>query len=352
MRGNVVDASKKPLGLWGKSMTEERDEMELRYEKARERTISNNQRPNDGENAAPLRTFRALVTKERSISSRFCVRCAQPRVAGHLEARRTDMANDSEPDSVENSAEIPRVEENQIQHLSQIQTRWSMIFEAHQGPPDAASKALEGLMMRYCGAVNRYLIGITRDPELANDLSQEFALRFARGDFRRADPRFGRFRNFVKTAVMNLVIDHHRRKKTRPQVHLPDGIEPEAVEPDLNEMDQRFLDCWREQIFQSAWAELERLEERTGQPFYSVLKARTDCPDLHSPELAAILSEKLERPVTAGWFRQTLLRSRERFVEFIIEDVSLSLGSPSAEYVDEELMDLGLWDYCKSARNR
>jgi len=242
------------------------------------------------------------------------------------------------------------MEDKQFAHLSQIQTNWSMIFQAHQGSSDAATAALEALMERYGGAVHRYLLGITRDPDLAGDLAQEFALRFLRGDFRRADPRYGRFRNFVKTAVMNLVIDHHRRKKTRPQLLAHKAAEPESPAPDLTELDRRFVDCWREEIFDRAWGELARLQEQTGQPFHTVLRLRADRPDLHSPDMAVLLSQHLGKTVNSGWVRQTLLRSRGKFVALIIEEVSRTLGNPSSEEVDEELMDLGLWDYCRSPR--
>ncbi len=75
-------------------------------------------------------------------------------------------------------------------------------------------------MLRYGGAVQRYLLASVRDPDAASDLAQEFALRFLRGDFHRADPGRGRFRDFVKRAIYHLMIDHFReRKKSRPSDH-------------------------------------------------------------------------------------------------------------------------------------
>ncbi len=241
-------------------------------------------------------------------------------------------------------------DEKQALHLSQIQTNWSMIFQAHRGSAEEAVAAQEALMGRYGGAVHRYLLGITRDPDLAADLAQDFALRFLRGDFRRADPRYGRFRNFVKTAVLNLVIDHHRRKRFRPRNLTEESPEPSVPAPDLAELDRRFVECWREELLERAWAELERLQRQSGQPFYTVLRLRADHPDLHSPEMAGRLTERLGRSVNAGWVRQTLLRARERFVALIVEEVGRSLGHPTAEQVEEELMDLGLWDYCRGKK--
>jgi RNA polymerase sigma factor (sigma-70 family) len=243
-------------------------------------------------------------------------------------------------------------EEKECLHLSEIQTQWGMVFQAHQGSADESIAAQEALMRRYGGAVHRYLLGITRDPDLAADLTQEFALRFLRGDFRRADPRLGRFRNFIKTAVLNLVVDHHRRKRTRPQTFGADVPEPSSPAPDFSELDQRFVDCWREELLERAWSDLGSHQDRTGQPFYTVLRLRADHPDLHSPEMADRLTERLGKPVNAGWVRQTLFRAREKFIGLILEEVARSLGRPTTEQLDEELMDLGLWDYCRANRKR
>src|SRR5437660_8169131 len=116
------------------------------------------------------------------------------------------------------------------QRLSRIATLWTVVFRAHEGGADAAQEARNRLMLRYSGAVYRYLLGAVRDPETAGDLCQEFAVRFLRGDFRRADPRRGRFRDYVKAALVNLVNDHHRARQARPRP-LAGGAEPAA--PDL-----------------------------------------------------------------------------------------------------------------------
>src|SRR4051794_28953216 len=133
-------------------------------------------------------------------------------------------------------------------HLSQIETCWTELFQAHHGPPDAAAEAQAALMHRYSGAVLRYLVKATGDPHLADDLAQDFAVRFLRGDFRNADPSKGRFRDFVKRAVLNLMTDHHRRRRTRPSPLKEDSPEPAtAPEPNHSEIDRPFLDSWREE---------------------------------------------------------------------------------------------------------
>lgn len=237
------------------------------------------------------------------------------------------------------------------QHLSQIDTRWSMVFQAHEEEVDAATAAQRQLMERYMGAVHRYLLGITHDPEAAADLAQDFAVRFLRGDFRRADPRRGRFRDFVKTAVMNLVIDaHRRRKRVRPQALSSESPEPAVSAPDFADLDQQFYHCWRDELLNCAWEGLARHQKQTGQPYHTVLRFRAGHPDLHSPEMAEQLSVALGKPVNAGWVRQVLHRAREKFVELLLSEVAHSLENPTEEEIDEELLNLDLWSYCRPAR--
>jgi DNA-directed RNA polymerase specialized sigma24 family protein len=100
--------------------------------------------------------------------------------------------------------------------LSELSTQWTMLFQAHHGTPEQVSDALRLMMLRYSGAVHRYLLKTVGDPDEAQELDQEFALRFLKGSFLKYDPNVGRFRDYVKGAVRNLMIDYHRRKgKTR-----------------------------------------------------------------------------------------------------------------------------------------
>ena len=231
--------------------------------------------------------------------------------------------------------------------LSQIETRWSLVLEAHQGQGDSAFSAQRELVERYAGAVHRYLLRVTLDPDVAGDLAQEFALRFLRGDFHRADPRRGPFRSYVKRSVLNLVIDARRRWKHQPGPLPGDGEGLSAPAQDSLDLDQQFLGCLREEILSRAWERLARRQAQTGQPFFTVLRLRAEHPTLRSHELAAHLTELWGKEVTAGWVRQNLRRAREKFVEFIQTEVIHSLGSPTDEECDEEMRKLGLWAYCR-----
>ncbi len=129
------------------------------------------------------------------------------------------------------------------QHLSQMSTQWTMVIKAHGGEADAANAALAALVQRYLAVVYRYLLGAVRDPDVAAELAQELALRILRGGFRNADPRRGRFRDYLKTALIHLVDDHQKAQRGQPGP-LPYDVSdtPAATGPDAG---GDFLQSWR-----------------------------------------------------------------------------------------------------------
>src|SRR5262245_41024548 len=237
-------------------------------------------------------------------------------------------------------------------HLSQMATLWSVVGRAHHGPAEGVNAARQQLWERYGGAVRRYLLGALRDEDGADELGQEFALRFLRGDFRRADPARGRFRDFVKTALFHLVVDHQKRQRARPR-SLSQEIEQPAVEPSsVLTSDRQFADSWCDELLARAWELLAAAQEKTGRPSFAVLRFRADNPNLPSSEMAARLSAQLGRPFTAAGVRQALHRAREEFADLLLEQVAQSLAVPTPERIEEELSDLGLLAYCRPALKR
>jgi RNA polymerase sigma-70 factor (ECF subfamily) len=211
------------------------------------------------------------------------------------------------------------------------------------------------LLERYGGAVRRYLLASLRGSDDADDLAQEFALRFLRGDFKNADPGRGRFRDYLKRAVYHLMMDHHRRRRANPRFlgdDAPEVADQDGADAWDQQIDRQFLESWREQLMAHAWTALEKVQERTGQPFAQVLRLRVASPDLRSPQLAEQLSDRLGRPVNAGWVRLNLHRARDMFVESLLGHVEESLGAHSPQRLEQELLELGLLEYCRSALSR
>src|SRR5215471_15423383 len=130
-------------------------------------------------------------------------------------------------------------------NLGDIATHWTVVRRAHAGSGDEVDRARQELMERYSGAVYRYLRAALRDVHAADDLFQEFALRFLRGDFRNANPERGRFRDFVKTALYHLIVDHQNRRRT---ASLPSAECADPAKPDLYYSEQEFNDSWRAEM--------------------------------------------------------------------------------------------------------
>lgn len=241
---------------------------------------------------------------------------------------------------------------NLDQHLSQIATHWTMVFQAHEETADAVRAAQEKLLHRYCGAIYRYLLGALRDPDAADELSQEFALRFVKGYFRRANPEHGRFRDYVKRTLSNLITDYRKRRGTQPDA-LPDGSLGPVDDASVHYgSDEEFVARWREEVLNRTWEALAAVESKTGSLFHSVLRYRAGHPDATSDQMAADLGEQLGKPLSAANVRQTLHRAREKFADLLLEEVAGSLETDDTDRLEQELVELNLLPYCKSALER
>jgi RNA polymerase sigma-70 factor (ECF subfamily) len=233
--------------------------------------------------------------------------------------------------------------------LADLSTQWNLVFEARSGTPEQVSLAMSRLMCRYAGAVHRYLLKALKNPEAAEELDQEFAVRFLRGDFKHGDPSRGRFRDYVKRAVQNLMKDYYRRRRRDGAAPLESGVhEPAVLDEGLAQFDRQFLLSWRNDLLDRTWGSLNELERSSGQPHHTILRLRVDEPDLTSTEWAARLSERLGRPMTPGAFRQALQRARREFALRLLTEVRASLlEEPTPQALEEELADLELLEYCR-----
>jgi RNA polymerase sigma-70 factor (ECF subfamily) len=86
--------------------------------------------------------------------------------------------------------------------------------------------------------------------------------------------------------------------------------------------------------------------------FYAVLRLRAEFPDLRSNEMAERLSGQLGKEVNAAWVRQMLHRAREQFADLLLEETLQTLREPTVEVLEQELIDIGLHEYCKPALDR
>jgi RNA polymerase sigma-70 factor (ECF subfamily) len=242
--------------------------------------------------------------------------------------------------------------EKRDQHLSQISTAWTVLFQAHEGSGagEEVKAARRQLLQQYGASVYRYLLASVCDPDVADELYQEFALKLVRGDFHRAHPDRGRFRDFIKTALYHLVVDSQRRRSRQPMELQPDDAALAAPPPAAG--DEEFLATWKEELLAQAWEGLARWEQQSGQPLHTVLRFRADHPEMPSQEMATQLKARLGQAVTPGWVRKRLHQARERFTDWLVEEVARTLESPDRNSLEQELLDLGLLQQCRAAVQR
>jgi len=231
------------------------------------------------------------------------------------------------------------------ERLSQISTLWTQLRCAHGNSPQANTSAQQAFMDRYCGAVYRYLLGATHDEDAALDLFQDFAVRFLSGDFRRADPARGRFRDYVKTALIHLVSDHRRARRTEPMALPIDAAS--VVDPTWDD-DDEFARSWREELIDRAWKALAKAHP----VHYAALTLQADDPDLSSTEIATKLAQQFDKSMSTGNVRVVLHRGREKFTDLLVEEVAQSLDSADPEQLRKELHELQLLELCEEALGR
>jgi RNA polymerase sigma factor (sigma-70 family) len=241
--------------------------------------------------------------------------------------------------------------DNDDLHISRIVTAWSMVRDAHGSEDTAVQAAQRQLLDRYGGAVRRYALSALRDEDAADEIRQEFALKFVRGDFGNVDPERGRFRAFVKTVVYRLIVDYQRSVKKRGrETPMHSNIQEPSVSSTTTMRDDAiFLASWRDELLARCWQQLADDERASGKPHHSVLRYRVDHPDLRSPELADGLSKQLGKTINAGAVRVLLHRAREVFGELLLAEVRESLPNGTLDEAEQELIDLDLLEYCRPA---
>ena len=235
-----------------------------------------------------------------------------------------------------------------LNRLSQIETLWSMVRQAHQSDEEVARDAQRQLLHKYGSAIKGYLSAKLRDQSAADDIYQDFAIKFVRGDFHKASPDIGRFRTFIRTVLYRQIADYFRTKKRRGDVQLDEFLEP-ATNSNDNENDEQFAQVWRDEMLKKAWDALYEIEIQSAKPWYSVLQLRVQNPKMRSADLAREIGEQLGKPISSANVRVLLHRARERFSVLLIEAISSSLESNSADAIEEELADLQLLEYCQAA---
>lgn len=223
--------------------------------------------------------------------------------------------------------------------IDAISTRWSLLRLAHSSHPDT-TKARQMLVLRYSSAVRRYVGAIVRVGDDADELAQDVVLRLMRGDFAGAAPTRGRFRDFLKIAVRNMIHNHWAKSKRRQTDAL--SVDPHSLD---SEREADWLTAWQKSVLDQALESCRADEAASGG--YTLLKLRMEFPDATSEELAEKLSSKLKTSIKPESCRQMLRRARLKLAEALVEEIKSGLDDESPARVLEELAALGLLEQVK-----
>jgi RNA polymerase sigma-70 factor (ECF subfamily) len=244
----------------------------------------------------------------------------------------------------------------ETERLTRIQTVQELMQEA-QGSGGPALASRQRLVMVYHGAAFRYLVGVLHDRDAAGEIAQEFALRFMRGDYLRADPTRGRFRDYLKAVLRNMAMDYWR-KVGRDKCKGPLPEEGAALAAPEEAADGGLTAALREELLARTWEALARFEKQNNVPYHTVLsfkvnpKAATSDRRASTAQLAKQLAPRLGKELNENAVRQLLHRAREKFAELLVEEVLRSMLHAEPERLEEELIELKLLNYCRSALER
>lgn len=227
-------------------------------------------------------------------------------------------------------------------HISRISTMWSVLRDA-QGGGDQQQAAQALLVECYGPAVRRYLMALTRDANVTDELWQQFMMKLLDGSFRHVSPEKGRFRAYVKVTLFHLVGRESRRVGKSPPVLSAVTGSADKAEPDQSQFDA----FWRQQLLDRVWNALADAQPR----YFRLLSLRKDHPELSTEQLADSFRRE-SGDISDVAVRKLLSRARERFANLLLNDVARSVDPPTRERVEDELGHLELLEYCRPVMTR
>jgi RNA polymerase sigma-70 factor (ECF subfamily) len=240
--------------------------------------------------------------------------------------------------------------------LDAIPTQWSLLSLAHRHSVTVAGEARDALALRYCKAINNFAHVLVHDEAKADDLAQDVLRRLLAGDFARADPGRGRFRDLLKTAMRNMTrTDARRGRRFRNLLDaamrnvVPARWASRQGPAQSAPRDEEELDAaWRRSLLDMTLSALdEHQRTHSGNIFGTLMRLRIANPEDDAEQLAARLAEATGRTLRLDALRQQLRRARLRFGQLLLEELARSMNDPTPQRVEEELCETGLMEYVR-----
>jgi hypothetical protein len=218
--------------------------------------------------------------------------------------------------------------------IEDISTHWPLIRDPAQ------------FVLRYAPAIEAYLGALVRDPHAVEEITQDFLLHVVERGLIPEENLRGRFRHYLKMAIRNAAVTYYRRR--RPQSLNDEALRalPAADAPDP--ADEEWLREWRRCVLDRVWERLEQHQRRSHDNFaYTALRLTADHPHADTRELAERTSSAVGRPLRPDAFRKQVSRARRMFAQYLVEEIAQTIRNPTAECVEEELVEVGLMAYVR-----
>lgn len=227
-------------------------------------------------------------------------------------------------------------------------TNWALIFDAARGGDLPATTALEQLVRRYWPAVYAFIRRSGRDVHEAADLTQGFVcdVILSRNLFNHADPKRGRFRSLLMTALQNYLREKHRHDTRAKRAHIGKPLhleESELAAADAGASlspEQAFCSQWNATLIRQVLDRVRRDCLKAGlEPHWNIFEARVVRPMLFNEPRVPYprLVDRFDLQ-DSGQAANMMVTVKRRFVQALVDEVSFTVCDPMQ--VEEELRAL------------
>ena len=224
-------------------------------------------------------------------------------------------------------------------------THWSIVLTAGQTSAPDAADALEKLCRGYWYPLFAYVRRRGHGPHDAQDLTQEFFLRFLEKNYLKAVAREkGKFRSFLLASMNHFLANEWDKAKTEKRGGKLQFVSMDATFDDSDHRHEPAADLSPERVYEQQWALalLAQVLARLRQEFVAAGKAhlfdhlKPFLTGQKRAETYADLAAQLK--TTEGALKMTVQRMRQRYRELLRDEIAQTVASEAE--IEEELRAL------------
>lgn len=231
-------------------------------------------------------------------------------------------------------------------HLSQILTEKDVLIALSAGRVEKGSleaRALERFFKKYQSASFRFLVKLLGDRQTAEDVLQDFAVKFLSGKLSGFDAQKGQFRDFLKQVLRNEVRQYWRRTKR-------ENARRQALDSSVDQQDHAesaFDDELRNQLLEYSMRKVREQYDTHGIILDYIAEQESSGQRVSSEALALHLSNAEERNCSLANARTLKRRAKATLARQIRLSAAELLEIDAQEAIDQLLSEVGLLSYCQ-----